>query len=502
MERRKFLKSATALGALAGLGFGNSDAGGLKGGALAAPSPLPAPQDFWKAWDGPVDPDYQHAPPAAVERWRDWKFGMRIHFGVYSLLSLDASSPVVGSSPEFQKIYSTLYEVFDPAAFDANQWADLAKRAGMKYFVTPTRHADGFSMYDTKTKVQSIHRVAAPYAERNVQGIGGTEKCFISYSVMDTPFRKDIVGALVDAFRKRGMGIGLYYNWTDFHDPDFRGDNRSPFYEVDYSRESHPEEWKRFMQRAYDSVREICTQYGKLDILSFDQGLPPGARPEVVKIVKMARSLQPEVMMRNRGIGAYADYSNPEHWVPNGLTDPRVAGIAWEAIEPLTTRWAYQAHDAFKSKEWLLSTLIDAVSKGGNFMPGVSPLPNGALPPETVERLEYAGKWLKVNGAAIHGTRPWSVYNEGDDVRFTRTKDGRHVFAISLKWPGESLTLRALRAREGSPVTMLGVNTPLKWRQGRDALVIQIPDAIAQNKPCEQAFTFRIEAQPHRETYE
>ena len=242
MERRRFLKSATALGTLAGLGRGNSGAGRPEGDSFAAPSPIPAPQDFWKAWDGPVDPDYEHAPPAAVERWRDWKFGMRIHFGVYSVLSLEASSPLVGSSPEFQKIYSTLYQVFDPAAFNANHWADLARRAGMKYLVVPTRHADGFSMYDTKTRVKSIRRAVAPYAERNVEGLGRSEPCFIHYSVMDTPFHKDIVGALVNAFRERGLGIGLYFNWTDFHDPDFLGDNRSPFYAAGYSRESHPEE--------------------------------------------------------------------------------------------------------------------------------------------------------------------------------------------------------------------------------------------------------------------
>lgn len=135
-------------------------------------------------------------------------------------------------------------------------------------------------------------------------------------------------------------------------------------------------------------------------------------------------------------------------------------------------------------------------------MPGVSPLPNGAFPQEMVEILEYAGKWLKVNGEAIYGTRPWTVFNDGDDVRFTRAKDGDHVYAINLKWPGESLTLPALRAREGSQVTMLGVGTPLKWRQGREGLVIRIPDSLAQNKPCEQAFAFRIEAQPYRATYE
>ena len=500
MQRRKFLKNSSVLGALAGLGLSKAGTGNLT--AAAAPGPIPAAQDFARAWDAPVDPDYQHAPPAAVERWRDWKFGMRIHFGVYSVLSLDASVALVGSSAEFQKIYFTLYEVFNPTAFDADHWAGLAERAGMKYFVMPTRHADGFSMYDTKTRVKSIRRLPTSYAKGYEPGIGPTEPCFINYSVMDTPFKKDIVGALVAAFRKRDMGIGLYFNWTDFHDPDYRGDNRSPFYEAGYSRESHPEEWNRFMQRVYDSVREICTQYGKLDILSFDQGLPASAKPEVVKIVKMARSLQPDAMMRNRGIGSYADYSNPEHWVPNGFSDPRVAGIAWEAIDHLTKVWAYEVNDEFKSNEWLLSMLIDVVSKGGNFMPGVSPLPNGTFPQEIVERLEYAGNWLKVNGEAIYETRPWNVFNDGNDIRFTRTKDGEHVYAISLKWPGETLTLRSLRARQGSQVTMMGVDTPLKWRQDRDGLVIKIPDAIAQNKPCTQAYVFKIEAQPYRSTYD
>jgi alpha-L-fucosidase len=502
MKRRNFLKqSSSALGALAGLGLCSSGAGSP--GAAQGPKDIQAPEDFESTWaGGPVEPDYHHASPAAVERWRDWKFGMRIHYGVYSVLSLDASVPLRASSPEFQRIYGTLYEVFDPASFDADEWADLAQRAGMKYFIMPTRHEDGFSMYDTKTKVKSLRRIPAPYKNHDESGIGETEECFINYSVIDSPYKKDIIRALVEAFRRRGMGIGLYFDWNDLHDPDYKGCNFSPNYQRGYSQESHPEEWNRFFQRVYDSLHEVCSNYGKLDILSFDEGLPPNAWREVVKIVKMVRSLQPDVLMRNRGIGPYGDYFNAEHWVPKGENDPRVAGIAWEAIEMLTRRWALQANDVFKTHEWVVYTLIDVVSKGGNFMPGVSPLPCGKLPLPAIERLEYAGRWLNVNGEAIYAARPWNVWNDGEDVRFTRTKDGKYVYAISLKWPGDSLTLRSIRAQEGSQLSMLGVTTPLKWQQGRDGLVIQIPDAIAQNKPCEQAFAFKIEAQPYRQTYE
>jgi alpha-L-fucosidase len=107
-----------------------------------------------------------------------------------------------------------------------------------------------------------------------------------------------------------------------------------------------------------------------------------------------------------------------------------------------------------------------------------------------------------VNGEAIYGTRRWEVYKEGNDIRFTRTKDSRYVYAISLKWPGETLTLKSLRAREGSAVTMLGVKGDLKWRQDKNGLVIQIPSSIAKNKPCAQAYAFKIEAQLFRERYE
>jgi alpha-L-fucosidase len=301
------------------------------------------------------------------------------------------------------------------------------------------------------------------------------------------------VAAVVNAFRKHGLGIGLYYNWSDWHDPDYAGDNESPFYQAGYSKETHPREWNAFLQRTTESIREICTKFGKIDLLEFDEGLPKVAWPETVRIVKMARGLQPDVLMRNRGIGPYGDFSTPEHWVPNGPSDTRVGGMPWQAIEQLTRRWACQPNDVFKSKEWVLSTLVDVVAKGGNFMPGISPLPDGTFPRETIERLEYAGDWLKVNGEAIYGTRPWNVYSEGENIRFTRSKNGRHLYALSLEWPGETLTLRTIRAKEGSQVTMLGVDHALPWRQDNQGLVIQIPPAIAERKPCRRVSVFKIE---------
>ena len=185
------------------------------------------------------DADYRHASPAAIEAWKDRKFGMRIHWGVYSVLGIEASWPmiVVDATSDFRQLYSTLYEVFNPTDFDAEEWAALAQRAGMTYFVITTKHHDGFSMWDTRTKVRALRRRP---------GSDALDPWYISYSIMDTSYRKDIVGALAQAFHKRGLGVGFYYSHIDWNDPDFRWDKFSPLYDPDYTKESDPEAWARF----------------------------------------------------------------------------------------------------------------------------------------------------------------------------------------------------------------------------------------------------------------
>jgi alpha-L-fucosidase len=452
-------------------------------------------------WSDKVDPNYRHAPQSAVEAWKDLKFGMRIHWGPYSVMGLDASWPLQGSSKEFQNDYFTLYQVFNPTGFNADEWAELAERSGMKYFVFTSRHHDGFSMFNTQTTVDSIRRVPGGSGNQTPPGIGRFERCNIHYSMGDTPYKKDIVAALAGAFRKRGMGVGLYYSWPDWHDPDARWDKKSMYYDPQYDPKADPVSWNRFLERVRQQMRELCTNYGDMMELALDGNLAQGAWPETVKMVEMVRKLQPNVLMRERGIGPYGDFTTPEHFVPE---DPikKPLDFPWEAIEQLGSRWAYQPNDTYKPKEWLVSTLVDVVAKGGNFMPGVSPTANGTFPPETVERLQYVGAWLKINGEAIYRTRPWNVFREGEDLRFTRSKDGKYVYAIVSKWPGTSLTIRSLRAVEGSKITMLGVSTPLRWHQGSDGLTIQIPLNLESNKPCEQTYAFRVVAQPYRDRYE
>jgi len=473
--------------------------GPVHGQQAAKQAPLSRPEGL-SGWSQTTDPDYKHAPQEVLERWRDLKFGMRIHFGVYSHLGVEASWPLVEGSPDFRKVYSTLYEVFLPSAFDAGQWAALAERAGMKYFVITTRHHDGFSMYDTKTLTTALRR---PITGQKVSrlGIGPVEQVKIHYSVMDSPFKRDVVRELADAFRKRGLGVGFYYSHPDWNDPDYRWDSNSPQYDPKYSKETDPQGWKRFIARNREQLRELSTDYGELIELSFDHGFPKDAWPDMVDMVKMVRKLQPNVLMRERGLGPYGDFTTPEHWVPKGPDDPRVQ-MPWEAIEQWGTEWAYTPQSTYKSKQWIVTTLVDVVAKGGNLMAGVAPRADGTFPKETIERIEFIGDWLRVNGEGIYKTRPWRTFQEGEKIRFTRSKDNRYVYAFAFDWPGEKLVLKSVRAQPGSRLSMFGVSQPLKWRQDSNGLAIDIPDSIARKKPCELVWGFKIEAQPYQQKYE
>jgi alpha-L-fucosidase len=171
-------------------------------------------------------------------------------------------------------------------------------------------------------------------------------------------------------------------------------------------------------------------------------------------------------------------------------------------IYTLAGQFAYEPDgEKYKSGEWIVSNLVDIVAKGGNFMVSIGPDGEGNFHPAAVERLEYAGDWLKVNGEAIYGTRPWVHYKEGEGVRFTRSRDNRYVYAIVLEWPGERFTTSLLKPVKDSKLAMLGdrgwfgENKSLDWRMVNGKLVVEIPERLQDpnSRPCAQAWAFRIE---------
>ena len=495
MRRRQFLgKSIAASGGLLGLGggvaFDPSQASGDEGKKPTTDKPTKGPvfdwRDLQRGFPKTVNPAYRHAPEEALEAWRDQKFGIRIHWGLYCLIGSDASWCLPHSSREFQNMYNTLYEFFNPTDYDPDSWMDLFQRAGARFFTFTTKHHEGFCMWPTETVVKSMRRAPhglsfSPKHQPNFQD------CLIHYSVMDTPYKKDIVGTLIKAARKRGVGVGLYFSHVDWHDPSFAWDPYNIYYDSGFTPQTDPKRWQTFIDQERKQVRELLTWYGPIDLLSLDIAWPEAASEDIAELAMMVRKLQPNVLMRHRGIGPYGDYYTPEREIPADFSKGN-----WMVIYPGGQAFSYLPNDVYKPKEWVLESLIDIVAKGGNFEVGYGPMPNGTWPQETVDRLIYVGDWLNVNAEAIYATRTWKVYKQGEDIRFTRSKDNRHLYAISLKWPGNRFVVESVRAVPGSPVMMLGVEKPLRWQLQGNSLAIEIPPEVAANKPCQQAFAFKI----------
>ncbi|HLV79177.1 MAG TPA: alpha-L-fucosidase, partial [Chthonomonadaceae bacterium] len=377
--------------------------------ALALGAALPG----MRAQEGePVDLDYRHASPQALERWRDLKYGLRIHWGIYSIWAGGPESwPLTRHDRSWQGRYCRLYRTWDPDGFDADAWTDMMVRCGFRFFDFTAKHHDGFSLYDTRTRVNRRFIYSGPNA-------GGIEACELAYSMMETPFRRDVVQALIEAGRRRGLAPGLYFSHIDWYDADFRMDSWNPNRDKNYSPQTDPEGWARFTRRHRAQIRELLTRYGPLCELSLDMSLPPDAWPAMKETIKMARRLQPDCLFRNRGIGTYGDYHTPENWVPDSPRS-KESPLPWQVIHTLGRYMSYDPDpSAYRSGAWIVSNLADIVAKGGLFMVGIGPDGNGRFHPKALEAVEEAGAWLKINGEAIYGTRPWTYWQEGEAVRF------------------------------------------------------------------------------------
>lgn len=451
--------------------------------------------------------DYQHASPAAREAFRDFKYGIRIHWGLYSIWELGPESwPLLHLSNERKQAYQELYRSFNPVGFNAEAWMGWFNRVGLRCFAFTTKHHEGFSMYDTRTRVRQRTNWMAPGGPR-------IESCDGAYSIMETPFQRDIVKELCLAARSYDMKIDLYYSHPDWYDADFRPYvyhplqvPASPQLMVEYAAElAHrnqpfvmtpdltPAETARMLARHRAQLVELLTQYGNIDMICLDMWLGPAVWPHLRETVKLLRRLQPDVMLRARGIGNYGDYYTPEGFVP-GEKEP--TAMPWMVIYPLADWFSYDPEAShYKGSGWIVRNLVDAVAKGGNFMVGIGPDGNGHWHPAAVAQLNEAGEWLKVNGEAIYGTRerPGDGWHEGDDIRFTRTKDGRIEYAHLLNWPGASLSLRTVHPAPGSQVFLLGHPNPLRWQSSADGTVtVALPEATLGR----HAYVIKFEVQP------
>lgn len=363
-----------------------------------------------------------------IAEWQDLKFGFMAHWGIYAQWGVVESwsicnEPWITRNGEnyydYMRRYQALNKTFNPRHFDAAAWAKAAKAAGMKYFIFTTKHHDGYCLFDSK---------------------------YTDYTSVHSPYGRDIVGQVVDAFRGEGFWTGLYFSKADWHHDDYWAHEwATPDRNVNYDPVEHPERWQRFCDFTYNQVREITHNYGDIDILWFDGGWcrPAWSVDDEVRdwlgckgwiqdvnmprIAKMARENNPDMLIVDRTVhGRYENYRTPEKEVPGELLP-----YPWETCMTMGDSWSYVPNDNYKSTRTLVHMLCDVVAKGGCLLLNVGPDAEGRIPDTALLRMKEMGEWLSANGSAIYSTRPLKPYAEGD-WRFTQSKDGRTLYMIYL----------------------------------------------------------------------
>jgi alpha-L-fucosidase len=320
--------------------------------------------------------------------WRDARFGMFIHWGIYSVPAgewkgrTDHAEWIRESGQIPLEQYEQFVKQFNPVKFNADQWVRIAKNAGAKYIVITTKHHDGFCLFDSK---------------------------YTDFDIMSTPFKRDIMKELSDACRRQGIQICWYHSIMDWHHPDYLPRRKWE------QRSAEGANFDRYVAYLKNQLRELTSHYGHIGVLWFDGEWESTWNHERGQdLYDYVRGLDPKIIVNNRvdkgrsgmaGLtkeGSFTgDFGTPEQEIPaTGMP-----GVDWETCMTMNDHWGYNKHDHhWKSKEDLIRKLADIASKGGNFLLNVGPASEGLIPPASVERLEAMGRWMKTNGDSIYGT--------------------------------------------------------------------------------------------------
>ena len=354
---------------------------------------------------------------ARMAWWREARFGMFVHWGLYAVPAGEYDGRKVTGLGEWimydAKIpvakYETYAKQFNPVKFNADQWVALAKAAGMKYLVITAKHCDGFAMYPSKAS---------------------------KYNITDaTPFKRDPMAELSKACAAQGIRLCFYYShcW-DWHEPNAPGFIND--WDFGPIGKRHPDVY--FREKSLPQVEELVSQY-KPALMWFD--VPDLTRERSQQFLNVIRKHVPDCVVNDRVGNDLGDYATPEQVIPpNGFP-----GRDWETCMTINDTWGYKTTDTnFKSTETLLRNLIDIASKGGNYLLNVGPTAEGVIPEAEVQRLKEIGKWMDVNSEAIHGTTA-SPFKKLEWGRCTQKPE--RLFLHVFNWPEKPLFVPGLKSR-------------------------------------------------------
>jgi alpha-L-fucosidase len=408
------------------------------------------------AWSGfgvaPAEAQNQGGPgdDQRTEWFRQSKFGMFVHWGIYSVPAGEWKEGknhaewimLTGSIPSTE--YEKFAPQFNPVQFDARQWVQLAKDAGMKYLVITSKHHDGFCMYDSK---------------------------LTDYDIMQaTPFGRDPMKELAAACQQAGLKFCFYYSVVDWHHPEFPAQYSQRGFHGDPNPKADLNKYVEYMK---GQVSELLSNYGPIGIMWFDgggsfRGQPMAQLIHAQEIIELIHKLQPMCLVNNR-LGLPADYGTPEQRIPG-----QAPKDLFEVCMTLNRHWGYNKYDQdWKSPETIIRNLADIAGKGGNYLLNVGPTALGTIPEGSVRTLRAVGQWMKVNGESIYGTTA---------SPFARTPWGRctakagklylHVF----DWPSDGkLVVPGLKNMVTKAYLLAAADTRCSVTQGNGQVTVAVP---------------------------
>ena len=333
------------------------------------------------------------------------RFGLFLHWGIYSAAARHEWVK------NYEKItdadYQKYFDHFDPDLFDPARWAEDAWRAGMRYFVITTKHHDGFCLWDS---------------------------ALTDYKVTNTPYGRDLLGPLVTAFRNRGFKVGFYHSLLDWHHPEFPIDSLHPQRD---RGDAGDRDIRRYAEYLHGQVRELLTNFGRIDIIWFDFSYPdrgPDGKGrddwQSERLLAMVRELQPHIIVNNRLDLGSGDVVTPEQFQPAADLG---GDVPWEACQTLNGSWGYHRDNLdWKPADLLIRMLVDGVSKGGNLLLNVGPNARGEFEPRAVERLHTIGDWMRRHERSIRDAGP-STFTPPADCRYTQV--GNRLYLHLFAWP-------------------------------------------------------------------